>query len=143
MPTRTRADGGSKNTRKRSSDSSASRQSVRHPVPSPPAKIAGSQVSAAIERSRALVRQSQALLSQFLRIEIDLGFSLLSTLSSSRDLDARSRRLASVRDAMRVIHSLVGRVSDVGVREHLQSKLTQLESAFSGTVGGKTPERKA
>ena len=76
---------------------------------------------------KRLLGESQALLADFLCVEIEIGFTLLR-ISKSAKPDVRDRRLAEVGRALETINRLLDRISDSHIRDSIRDEASKLES---------------
>ena len=87
-------------------------------------------VSSQLSRAEALMQQSQALLIDYLRVDIALGFTVLNRAKSTKWPHARAQSLRTVRQAINSTRRLLHRVRDARQRSEIEADLNKLEAAL-------------
>ena|SRR5947209_4819118 len=81
-------------------------------------------------RLKELQAQNQAELIQFLNTDLDLAFTMIQTarIEAQYDPEELPGLLQKIRDAMRTIRALSGRIQDQAVCAKIHSRTDQLET---------------
>jgi hypothetical protein len=79
----------------------------------------------------ALEAQTQRTLTDFLRVDIDLGFTFLQSARTIRDPDRCKVSIENVRAVLQAIRRLQGRIKDPGECAKINNRANELESALN------------
>ena len=77
----------------------------------------------------AQLAQAQQLLAEFLRVDMELAFTLLRTAETEKAADSQAA-LAKVREALSAIRHLTGRILNPTTWSEIHAKANELERAL-------------
>ena len=77
-----------------------------------------------------LQRKTQANLITFLRVEIELAWTMLKMMNATKNAERKRRLLGSVQTALDSVHHFEKRITDRDVRRELREAASRLERAI-------------
>ena len=80
-----------------------------------------------------LQRRIQANLINFLRTEIDLAWTMLKVMNSTKDEEHKARIVTAIQTAIDTVRHFEKRITDRDVQSELHQAVSRLESTIQGS----------